>query len=72
MTTNNGGVPGQVIISWFTPIEASLEGSGYTNEVYIMVVNALTSNTGSETNCPAGKSIEFRVRQQRDFQRGND
>lgn len=48
--TNNGGVPGQVIISWFTPIEASLEGANYTNEIYMMVVNALTANTGLETN----------------------
>jgi hypothetical protein len=49
--TNNGGAPGQVIISWFTPLEANLEGANHTNEVYVMVVNALTANTGSETNC---------------------
>ncbi len=49
--TNNGTAPGQVIISWFTPLEASLEGSNYTNEIYVMVVNALTANTGSETDC---------------------
>ena len=61
--TNNGGVPGQVIISWFTPLEASLEGtnSSYTNEIYMMVVNALTANTGPASNCMQTIKLNFQT-----------
>jgi hypothetical protein len=57
--TNNGSVPGQVIISWFKPLESSLEGSNYTNEVYIMVVNALTANTGTAASCMQTIKLNF-------------
>jgi hypothetical protein len=58
-SNNNGGLAGQVIISWFTPIEPSLEGTNYTNEVYIMVVNALTANTGPASNCMQTIKLNF-------------
>jgi hypothetical protein len=57
--TNNGGVAGQVIISWFKPLESNLEGSNYTNEVYIMVVNALTANTGAAASCMQTIKLNF-------------
>jgi hypothetical protein len=59
MGTNNGGLAGQVIISWFTPLETSLEGANYTNEIYMMVVNALTANSGSETDCLQQIKLNF-------------
>jgi hypothetical protein len=57
--TNNGGVAGQVIISWFKPLGTNLEGPGYTNEVYIMVVNALTANTGTAASCQQVIKLNF-------------
>ena len=55
---NNGGVAGQVIISWFTPIDERLDGS-YSNEVYFMVVNALTAPTGSAADCLQDIRLNF-------------
>src|SRR5206468_10526084 len=38
----NGGQRGDVILSWFKPLDESLDGPKYTNEIYLMVVNGLT------------------------------
>lgn len=57
--TNNGGVAGQVIISWFRLLDESLDGPNYTNEVYIMVVNALTANTGTAADCAQTIELNF-------------
>jgi hypothetical protein len=48
---NNNGLPGDVILSWFTPMDESLDGSTYSNQVYMMVVNGLTSPTGTAADC---------------------
>ncbi len=57
--TNNGGVPGQVIISWFRPLEQNLQGASYTNEVYMMVVNALTATNGTAADCEQEIKLNF-------------
>ncbi len=48
---NNGGSPGQVIISWFKPLDEKLDGTNYSNEIYFMVVNALTATNGTAADC---------------------
>lgn len=57
--TNNGGAPGQVIISWFRVLDENLDGPVYSNEVYMMVVNALTSNTGTAASCMQTIKLNF-------------
>jgi hypothetical protein len=57
--TNNGGVPGQVIIAWFKLLDENLDGPNYTNEVYMMVVNALTANTGTAASCMQTIKLNF-------------
>jgi hypothetical protein len=47
----NNGLLGDAILAWFTPLDENLDGTAYTNEVYMMVVNALTSPDGSATDC---------------------
>ena len=57
--TNNGGAPGQVLIAWFKVLDENLDGPNYTNEIYMMVVNALTANTGAASNCLQTIKLNF-------------
>ena len=50
--TRNGGQPGDVILAWFKPLDEGFDGPNYTNEVYLMVVNALTDPTGTAAASP--------------------
>ena len=59
--TNNGGVPGQVFISWFKPLDENFDGPAYTNEIYFMVVNALTSNSGTAADCLQEIKLNFQT-----------
>jgi hypothetical protein len=59
--TNNAGLPGQVIISWFKPMDESFDGPNYTNEVYMMVVNALTATNGTAADCLQQIKLNFLV-----------
>ena len=43
----NGGLPGDVLIGHFTPLLQSDNGVGFNNEPYFMIVNGLTSPTGT-------------------------
>ena len=47
----NDGLPGDVIICWFRPLDESLDGPAYTNELYFMVVNGLTATNGTAADC---------------------
>jgi hypothetical protein len=47
----NGGLRGDVIISWLKPLDESFDGPTYSNQVYFMVVNGLTDPTGSAADC---------------------
>jgi hypothetical protein len=47
----NNGLIGDVIIAWFKPLDESFDGPGYTNEIYMMVVNGLSDPTGTAANC---------------------
>jgi hypothetical protein len=57
--TNNAGLPGQVILSWFRVLDENLDGPAYSNEVYIMVVNALTANSGTSADCAQTIKLNF-------------
>lgn len=39
--TFNEGLQGDVIISWFKPLDESFDGDSFSNQVYIMVTNGL-------------------------------
>ena len=57
--TNNGGSPGQVIFAWFRLLDENLDGPNYTNEIYMMVVNGLTANTGTAADCLQTIDLRF-------------
>ena len=44
-------LPGDVYVSWFTPLDESFDGPNFSAEIYVMVVNALTDPTGSAEDC---------------------
>jgi hypothetical protein len=47
----NNNLMGDVIISWFRPLDENLDGTNYNNEVYIMLVNGLTAPDGTAADC---------------------
>jgi hypothetical protein len=47
----NNGLLGDGIIAWFKPLDENLDGTAYNNEIYMMVVNALTSPDGTAADC---------------------
>jgi hypothetical protein len=55
----NNGLPGDVLISWFLPLDESFDGAVYTNEIYMMVVNGLTDTTGSAADCMQEIKLNF-------------
>jgi hypothetical protein len=57
--TKNNGQPGDVIISWFRPLDESLDGPNHTNRIYIMVVNGLTDPTGTAADCAQEIILNF-------------
>jgi hypothetical protein len=57
--TKNNSQPGDVIISWFKPLDESFDGPDYTNEVYMMVVNGLSDPTGTAANCSQRIELNF-------------
>jgi hypothetical protein len=50
---------GDVIISWFKPLDESFDGPNYNNEIYMMVVNGLTDPTGSAADCTQFIRLNF-------------
>jgi hypothetical protein len=57
----NSGLPGEVIIAWFKPLDESFDGASYTNEIYMMVVNGLSDPTGTAANCMQEIKLNFLV-----------
>lgn len=55
----NGGTNGDVIISWFKPLDESLDGPTYSNQIYFMVVNGLSDPTGSAADCLQEIKLNF-------------
>src|SRR5882724_484743 len=57
--TKNNGQPGDVILSWFKPLDESFDGPDYTNEIYLMVVNGLTWTNGPAADCAQEIQLNF-------------
>jgi len=57
--TKNNGLPGDVIISWFTVLDESFDGPEHSNQLYLMVVNGLTDPTGSAADCRQEIRLNF-------------
>jgi hypothetical protein len=57
--TRNGGQVGDVILSWFRPLDESFDGPDHTNQIYMMVVNGLTDPTGSAADCRQEIRLNF-------------
>jgi Immunoglobulin domain len=55
----NNSQPGDVIISWFKPLDESFDGPDYTNETYMMVVNGLTWTNGTPSDCAQRITLNF-------------
>ncbi len=55
---NNGG-RGDVIISWFKPMDEGFDGTNFNNQIYFMVVNGLTDPTGSAADCMQEIKLNF-------------
>ena len=57
--SKNNGQPGDVVISWFRPLDESFDGIDYTNELYMMVVNGLTETNGTIADCQQEIKLNF-------------
>src|ERR1043166_8369448 len=57
--TKNNGYRGDVVISWLKLLDESFDGTNYTNEVYLMVVNGLTDPTGTAADCLQEIQLNF-------------
>jgi hypothetical protein len=57
--TRNNGQPGDVLISWFKPLDETFDGATYTNEIYMMVVNGLTDTNGTAADCAQEIRLNF-------------
>jgi hypothetical protein len=57
--SKNNGLNGDVIISWLRPLDESMDGTVYSNQVYIMVVNGLTAPDGTAADCLQEIRLDF-------------
>jgi hypothetical protein len=55
----NDGLMGDVIIAWFTPLDESLDGPAFSNEIYMMVVNGLSAPDGTAADCLQQIKLNF-------------
>jgi hypothetical protein len=55
----NSGLRGDVIISWFKPLDEGFDGTNYSNQIYYMVVNGLTDPTGTAADCMQEIKLNF-------------
>jgi hypothetical protein len=55
----NNGLPGDLFIAWFRPLDESFDGTTYSNEVYFMVVNALVATNGTAADCRQEMHMDF-------------
>jgi len=52
-------LPGDVYLSWFTPLDESFDGPNFKNEIYVMVVNSLTDPGGTAADCTQEIRLNF-------------
>ena len=57
--SKNNGLPGDVIMGYFEPLDASFTTLGFQDDMYFMVVNGLSDINGSAADCEQLIHIEF-------------
>ncbi len=55
----NNGLHGDGVIAWLTPLDESMDGPAYSNQVYMLVVNGLTDPTGTSADCMQTIVLDF-------------
>jgi hypothetical protein len=55
----NEGLPGDVFISWFKPLDESFDGAESKNEVYLMITNALADMDGDAAQTKQRIKLNF-------------
>jgi hypothetical protein len=57
--TLNGGFDGDVIISWFKPLDESFDGAAFSDQRYIMVTNGLADMDGTAAQTAQQVKLNF-------------
>ncbi len=57
--SKNSGLQGDVIVSWFKPVDEWLDGDDWTNEKYLMVTNGLTDMNGTAAQTQQEIVLDF-------------
>jgi hypothetical protein len=57
--TKNDGLAGDVIMSWFKPLDESFDGDAFSNEIYMMVTNGLSDATGAAADAHQQVKLNF-------------
>jgi autotransporter-associated beta strand protein len=57
--TLNSSLPGDVILSWFQPLDESYDGA-YTDEKYLMVTNGLADMSGTSAQTSQTINLDFK------------
>jgi hypothetical protein len=52
-------LPGDVFLSWFKPLDESFDGPNFTDERYMILLNALADPTGSAADCTQKIRLNF-------------
>ncbi|MCX7011166.1 MAG: hypothetical protein NTW86_01130 [Candidatus Sumerlaeota bacterium] len=55
----NNGLDGDVILGWFHVLDETLDGPGFQNETYMMVLNGLSDPNGSAADCRQEIKLDF-------------
>ncbi len=57
--TTNNGLPGDVVMGYFKPLDASFTNPGHENDVYFMLVNGLSSEAGTALDARQQLTVNF-------------
>ena len=57
--TRHDGSPGDVIVGYFKPLDASFTNPGHEDDIYFMIVNGLSSRNGSAADCSQKIRLDF-------------
>jgi len=57
--TRHNGLPGDVIMGYFEPLDASFTNPGHDDDIYFMIVNGLSDRNGSAVDCSQKIRLDF-------------
>lgn len=57
--TKNNGLRGDVWMMWFKVLDESLDGAGFNDEIYMMIINGLTDPAGTGTDCRQRVTVNY-------------